>query len=97
MARTPMVTRTITTTEATVLCLNINTGEPMTVVCTVPRTYKDEEALLKAVKAVEENECVKCVHVVDSRTIETLYGMTEQEFINTAKVLPPRTEKETEE
>ncbi len=34
---------------------------------------------------------VKVVHIVESEEIETLYGMTEQEFIQHAKVLPPRT------
>lgn len=96
MARVPQVTRTIVTTKANVMCLDIEKGEPFNKVVIVPRTYKDEKALLKAVKAVEETDAVKCVHVVDFEQIETLYGMTEQEFIEHAKVLPPRTAKESE-
>lgn len=42
MARTPMVTRTMQTTEVNVLCLNIEEGEPFNEVVTSPRTYKDE-------------------------------------------------------
>ena len=94
MARVPMVTRTITTTKANVMCLNVETAEPFNVEVTVPRTYKDEDSLLKAVKAVAENDSVKCVHIVDSEQIETLYGMYEQEFIEHAKVLPPRNKEE---
>ena len=33
---------------------------------------------------------VKVVHIVESEEIETLYGMTEQKFIELAEVLPPR-------
>lgn len=94
MARVPMVTRTIVTTKANVMCLNVETAEPFNMVVSVPRTYKDEESLLKAVKNAAETDNVKCVHVVDSEQVETLYGMTEQEFIEHAKVLPPRNKEE---
>lgn len=91
MARVPQVTRTIVTTKANVMCLDIERGEPFNKEFIVPRTYKDDNALLKAVKATAESESVKCVHIVHSEQIETLYGMSEQEFIEHAKVLPPRT------
>ena len=90
MARVPMVTRTIITTKVNVMCLDVNAGEPFNKVVTVPRTYKDNEALLKKVKPLIETDSVKAVHIVDTEEIETLYGMTEQEFIQNAKVLPPR-------
>lgn len=93
MARTPMVTRTIVTTKANVLCLNIEQGEPFNKVVEVPRTYKTDEELLNKVKSVAETETEKCVHIVDKEEIETLYGMTEQDFIEHAVVLPPRGEK----
>lgn len=94
MARVPMVTRTIIATEATVMCLDVKAGEPLTRTVTVPRTYKDDEALLKKVKPLIETEDLKAVHIVDSVQTETLYGMTEQEFIEHAKVLPPREKAE---
>lgn len=93
MARTPMVTRTIITTRANVLCLNIEQGEPFNKVVEVPRTYKTDEELLNKVKSLAETPTEKCVHIVDKEEIETLYGMTEQEFIEHATVLPPRVEK----
>ena len=79
MTRLPMVTRTITTTKVNVLCLDIEHAEPCNKVITIPRTYKDEEAILKKVKPLLETETLKVVHVVDTETEETLYGMTEQE------------------
>lgn len=90
MARVPMVTRTITTTKAIVLCLNIEQGEPCNVSVIVPRTYKDEESLLKKIKPMVETDTVKAVHIVSTEQVETLYGMTEQNFVEHAKVLPPR-------
>lgn len=96
MARKPMVTRTIITTKVTVLCLDINTAEPFNETVTLPRTYKDDKKLLKSVEEVINTEEVKAVHIVDKKEIETLYGMTEQDFINKAKILDPTTRKEAE-
>ena len=96
MARKPMVTRTIITTEANVLCLNIKTGEPFEKMVTLPRTYKDEKSLMKQVSSVIDNEEQKAVHVKEKREVETLYGMSEQEFIDNAVVLPPRSKEELE-
>lgn len=96
MARIPMVTRTIIATKANVMCLDVQVGEPFNKVVTVPRTYKDSESLLKKVKPLIETDTVKAVHIVDSEEIETLYGMTEQEFIQYAKVLPPRNGENTD-
>lgn len=96
MARVPMVTRTIIATKANVMCLDVQAGEPSNQVVTVPRTYKDDEALMKKVRPLIETETLKAVHIVDKEEIETLYGMTEQEFIEHAKVLPPRNTTETE-
>ena len=90
MARIPMVTRTIQTTKANVLCLNIVEGEPFNKEVVLPRTYKDEKSMMKVVENIINTDEVKAVHIVQSTVEETLYGMTEQEFINKAKILPPR-------
>ena len=91
MARKPMVTRTITTTKVNVLCLDIITVEPYNKLVTLPRTYKDERTLLKKVQEAIETDGLKVVHIVDKEEIETLYGMSEQEFIEKAVVLNPET------
>lgn len=90
MARIPMVTRTIQTTTATVLCLNIKEGEPFNKEVILPRTYKDEKSMMKVVEKVINTDDVKAVHIVHTDVNETLYGMTEQEFIAAARVLPDR-------
>ena len=90
MARTPMVTRTITTTKVTVMCCDIEAGDTITEQITVPRSYKNNEALMKVVKPLLETEQIKPVAILQSEVVETLYGMTEQQFIENASVLPPR-------
>ena len=90
MARTPQVTRTIQTTKVNVLCLNIKEGNPFNQTVVLPRTYKDDNHMLKAVEKAINTESVKAVHIVDSVVEETLYGMSEQKFIELAEVLPPR-------
>ena len=93
MARTPMVTRTITSTKVTVMAVDLNTDEVVNITLTVPRTYKSDEEILKAVKKSQSEED-KAVHaivkVVHKEVQEALYGMTEVEFIEAAKLLPPR-------
>ena len=91
MARVPMVTRTIKTTNAKVLCVSIVENKTFEQEVALPRTYKDEKSLMKQVKAVLENDNVKPVRVIRTEEVVTLYGMSEQEFITTAKILPPRT------
>ena len=96
MAKTPMITRTIQTTEVNVLCMDIKQGEPFNTTVTLPRTYKDNAAMLKAAAAVIDNEDTKAVHIVASEVKETLYGMKETDFIANADILPIRAVKEHE-
>lgn len=97
MARIPMVTRTIITTKVNVMCLDVQAGEPCNKVVTVPRTYKDDEVLMKKVRPLLETNTLKAVHIVGKEEIETLYGMPEQDFIQYAKILPPRSNSNTGE
>ena len=97
MARKPMVTRTITTTKVEVMCLNIITAEPFNKEVILPRTYKDDKKLLKLVQEEFDTEDEKVVSIVHKEEVETLYGMSEQEFIENAKVLDPETRKLIEE
>lgn len=96
MARKPMVTRTVTTTKAKILCVNTVAEETVTHVVEVPRTYTDDSKLLKAVKETLDTTIIP-VKVISTETVETLYGMTEQKFIELAEKLPPRTKADTDE
>lgn len=97
MARVPMVTRTITTTKVTALCLNVETAEPFNKTVTLYGAFKDGRVVMREVKKLIDSGTEKAVYIADSEEIETLYGMTEQEFIENAKVLPPRVKKEQEQ
>ena len=97
MARTPMVTRTLTATVCEVLCCDVEAGDTIVETVSVPRTYKTDEALMKALRPLVETEQIKPVHIQSKKVTETLYGMTEAEFMEYARVLPPRTAEETAE
>lgn len=90
MARKKMVTRTIITTEVTVLCLDIDTAEPCNKSIKLAGKFKSEQKLLQSAKNVLETDKVKVVHIVDTREEVALYGMSEDLFIEEAEVLPPR-------
>lgn len=81
MARKPMVTRTIKVTQACVLCLDIEHGEPCTKEVTLPRTYKNDDAILKAAKAAIDTYTLKAVSISKSWVEEKLLGMPEDFFI----------------
>lgn len=90
MARVPMITRTVTSTKATVLAVDITTGATFDKEVEVARTYKDNEKLLKVIKSTFETATEKMVAIKSSEEMETLYGMSEQQFIELAEKLPQR-------
>ena len=94
MARTPQVTRTIQTTKVIALCLDIEAQRPYDKEVILSGTFKDEKAIMKALANLVNDDTNKVVHVKSAEVQETLYGMSEQEFISHAKVLPPRPTKE---
>ena len=96
MARKRMVTRTIISTVAICMCVNVEQGECINETVEVAGTYTSEEKLLKAIKTAYETPTVKFVQVVEQHEKETLYGMEEQRFTEQAEILPPRPQKETE-
>lgn len=94
--RKPMITRTITTTEAVLLMADTVAAEMHNTTVTLPRTFKDNDAILKAARPLVETETDKAVSVVSITVHETLYGMTEEKFLALAEVLPARAEKATD-
>lgn len=91
--RVPMVTRTIPTTLVTALCVEPSTKEVFEKTFKLPRTYKDEKSLKKALDKSVENETFSAVSILGTEVQETLYGMTEEKFISDADILPPRDAK----
>lgn len=90
MGRIAMVTRTINFTEVTALTVDVEAQATATQVFTLSGTFTENEKLIKALKKEYETDTIKVVSVISTTVNEKLYGMTEQEFMSLAKVLPPR-------
>lgn len=95
MARERMVTRTVITTTIDVLVINIETAEVGTKSFVLGQNMvKDEKTMLNNAQVMMDgqagNNLWKCVAIKNIVEEETLYGMTEQDFLKYAKVLPPR-------
>lgn len=87
MARVPQVTRTIKTTKVIVKAVDIENDKMVNMEFVLPRTYKDDNAILKAVAKVHKNDNMKIVKVISKEVEEALYGMTEAEFISIAHII----------
>ena len=89
MARRPIVTRTITTTEVTMMCVNIVTQQVSNITVTLPREYKDNNAITRFIEKNDisfgENE--KPVTIVSTNVVNSLYGMYEEDFVKQAHKL----------
>ena len=94
--RKPMITRTITTTKATLMVADTMAGEILNQEVTLPRTYKNDEAIIKAARPLVETEELKVVSVVHVEITEALYGMTEADFIAHAELVPIKPAKTNE-
>ena len=90
MARESMVTRTITSTRATVMGMNLVTAEPENKVIELPGEYKDNSTMLNRAKKVGETDEYKIVAIVASEVVKNLYAMSESDFITQAKIIPAR-------
>lgn len=91
MARERMVTRTVVVTTVKVMCVNVATCEVKINTYEISGMIENKQQALKVVKKLYENELLKCVDVQEMWEDEILYGMSEIDFIQNAKVLPPRT------
>lgn len=91
MARKPMVTRSFKAVDCNVLFLNIETKETGEASITMYGHFSTEEKLRKAVKKKLETPSIRVVEISSSETYDQLLGMSEEKFIESAEILPPRT------
>lgn len=87
MARKRMVTRSITSTKATVTVYNIEKDEIQTLEYKLSGELSADDAL-KAI--TKEHEEVRPLKVTEVTVQEELYGMPEDKFIELADILPAR-------
>lgn len=94
MARERLVTRTVFSTNYNVMVVNMESKSVESIAVTIPSAdTMTDKAREKAIKAMIP-EGKTFVTITGETTSETLYGMTEAEFIRLARVLPPRTKTE---
>ena len=96
MASAKMVTRTIEQTTAEVMCVDTNTAQVTVNSYTIGGVYTDED-LLKKLKKLFEADGLVLVKIESQHTEQLLLGMSEEDFIRYATVLPPRCSKKESE
>ena len=85
--RVPVVTRTITSTTATVMVINPETRNVEDRDITIPRTYADNEAILKYIEKHSLITDVKVVSVVSTKVNTEVRRMFESDFIAHSEVV----------
>lgn len=86
MARTAMVTRTISALKINALTVNLNTKELENVVVTIPnRKYTDTQKEKEIQIALSDIGNYKFCNIEAEEIIEELRGMTEAKFIAESK------------
>lgn len=87
MARRKLVTRTITATVVTCLCMNVATAEASNETYSIVGKFTDDEKLLKSIRKVYETDEDKIVAIVDKVETSNLYGLDENEFLERAHII----------
>lgn len=82
MSRVKNITRTLKFTRVTALMLNVETAEPFNETFNLEGTFKNDEAILKALKKGYEDEVCKIVHIVGTEVITKKLSMPVQSFID---------------
>lgn len=97
MAREKMITRTIVETTAHIMCLDVKSAEVSINDYKIGGEWSNENSLLEKLQSIYNTDTFKLVHIESVTKEEVLLGMSVEDFMRYAKVLPPRTKTETEE
>ena len=89
MARQRMVTRTIESAKVEVMVVDTVTAG-VTIIEFICEPQNDTEKYLKVLRKTHETDRMKLVAVNKVELETQLYGMSEVEFLEHAKKLPPR-------
>lgn len=96
MARKVMVTRTIKSIDVTALCIDLIKTEPCNRTVTLGNRFKNEKDMAKKLSEMLDTDDFKFVKIVHTAEHETLYGMTEEDFIAHAIVIPAKGDSATD-
>lgn len=89
MAKQRMVTRTVEVNKFFVMTLNTETAEVRVIGYTLGSLDKNADAM-KILKKAYETDTLKLCAITEHTSETLLYGMTEEDFIAHAKILPAR-------
>ena len=85
--KAPIVTRTFTTTNATLLCLDTEAAEPINRDVELAGHFDSEDKILKAAKKLIETDTLVVCKLVHCTEETTLRGMTVQKFLENSDVI----------
>jgi hypothetical protein len=94
--RKPMITRTITSTSITALCVNPQTAETFEQEFILIGKIADKDKVLKRVSKLYNTDDCTIVAIRNLIEVNELYGMDEADFIAGAKILDPVKRKQIE-
>ena len=92
MPRLRVISRSIKATEVTCLMCDVESAELFNKTVTIPSTFTDTTKLEKAVRSIVSEPTKKFVDIVKTEEHSSVYAMTEQQFIETAKKFANRSE-----
>lgn len=88
MARKPVVTRTITSTTATVLAVDTVNESLVEKTVILPRTYKDDQAIKKAIARLNLlPDTLVVSNVKEASESKRRYSMPEERFVEHADII----------
>lgn len=79
MRKEKMITRTIVTTNAEIMCFNLDTNEVITLTETYIGDLSDKE--IEKRFSVDYNNSAKFLKLVSAKKTSKLYGITEKDFL----------------
>ena len=92
MPRLRVISRSIKATEVTCLMCDVESAELFNKTVLIPSTFTDTTKLEKAVRTLVSEPTKKFVDIVKTEEHSSIYAMTEQQFIETAKKFTNRAE-----
>lgn len=98
MTREKMITRTIMETTARIMCLDVKSAEVTINEFKIGGEWSAKPSkLLERLQELYNTTTFKLVNIEDISEEEVLLGMSVEDFMRYAKVLPSRAKTETEE
>lgn len=88
--KAPQITRTFTTTRATILGLDTVNAEPVIKDIDLAGHFDSEDKILKAAKKLIETDDFKVCKLVRCEEVTELRGMSVQKFLENSEIIPEK-------